>query len=590
MIELEKPDFKNHIEIHDAVNKDIRDVLHKDLPVGVKQAAPLANAFKGASEIETARNIWDYLRNKITYKKDADGYQDIRLPRRFLHDKTGDCKSYSLTALSIYKAVYPNLAVAFKFTSYDPGASEPTHVYAVVKDGRNNNIIIDGCYNFFNQEKEYTFTLPLNWDMKVRTLSGLSANFHQWYDTLTPADRTAVKAAMLRKIEVEKMRAGLVPVESCQALCDHIESEISKKHKGKRKKKAGLFFKKLGHGVAFITLAPVRGALAALIALNLNGLASNLRLVEQAPDKTHWNKLVKFWHSVGGLDKAFKKAVELGTKHKALWMGKKAHQKFLARAAAQGLKPTDAKWLRGIESGGGEIGLLPAAIPPMIALGSGLLAAILPILKKALDGTGHHAQAASVEGTAEELIDAHNAGQLDPSRYAESDLLNADTPPDPDNEDPDPDEQGDTSESESDYDSIDGIGDDLFTEAAAAANKLAPPSAALDTFNALTPALDTLFQTGTSLAAGAIQASAAKHPKLKAILDNGERFADSYFTHKHLKKHGVHWPGTKGGGVSPIMLAAGAGLLYVVATSGGGSKAVNGIGRGLKKVFRFKRK
>ena len=589
---LQAPDFKIHINKKNAVNKDIRETLYKDLPIAIEQARPLVKIFKGKNELETANKIWLYLRNNIKYKKDDDGFQDIRLPRRFHHDKTGDCKSYSINAMAIYKAIYPHLPVSPKFTSYDIGATEPTHVYAAVKDSAGRIILIDGCYNHFNSEKEFTLALPLKWDMQVRTLSNNTSTdtpaFHAWYDNLPPAARREVKQAMQRKLQMEQIKAGLVPLENCMSICNKIESEIGatkaekKARRAKRRKKAGLFFKKLGHGVAFITLAPVRGALAALIALNLNGLASNLRLVEQAKDQSHFNKLLKFWDSVGGIKKAFLKAIALGTKHKALWMGKKAHQKFLARAKEQGLKPTDAKWLRGI-NGGESIGLLPAAIPPLIAMGSGLLAAVLPILKKALDGTGHHAQAASVEGTAEDLIDAHNAGQLGPDRYENSDMLDAHEPGDPDNEDEDPDEQGEASD---DFTSID---EDLFTEAAAAANKIAPPGAALDTFNALGPALDTLFQTGVSVASDVIKKKTGTDPHLKQLLHRGETYADDYFTRKHLKKHGIKYPGK---GISHTMMLFGGGALLALVVLSKNNNPVNGlygIGRGIKKFVRFKR-
>ena len=53
----------NHIN---GDNKQLRQVIFKATPKAIKQTKTLAKKFKGKTELDTCRNIFNFLKNKIS--------------------------------------------------------------------------------------------------------------------------------------------------------------------------------------------------------------------------------------------------------------------------------------------------------------------------------------------------------------------------------------------------------------------------------------------------------------------------------------------------------------------------------------------
>ena len=283
--------------------------------------------------------------------------------------------------------------------------------------------------------------------------------------------------------------------------------------KKKRKEKVKNFFKKFGHGAAFISLAPVRGAFASLIAMNLNGLASNMRLVKEGKNQEGWKKLQTFWYKVGGIPKALDKAIAIGTKHKALWFGKKAHAKFLAHAKEAGYN-TNEKWLRGIDGLNSING--PELVPALIAAGSSLLAGALPIVIKALHQNGHTAQAQIAAGGGEDLIDAGPMKQ---------DTLDNLTNMPGEQQVPDEDVEVD--------DTFTGI--NALCESVASCYPETVGAINFD-FNEILGPLTNLADQGLKAAASAVQKKVSKNPALQKVFSSPD--VDEHYTSANLKGAG----------------------------------------------------
>lgn len=137
-------------------NYQLRQAIFNATPKAIAQTKGIANKFRGKTELETCKNIFDFLKYKIRYV--ADGHhQKIKLPSALLREKVGDCKSYSVFTASILV----NLGISCKYvlTSYrqDP---TPTHIYVQTESG----IIIDAVYGIFNKEKPsaHRFTKSIN--------------------------------------------------------------------------------------------------------------------------------------------------------------------------------------------------------------------------------------------------------------------------------------------------------------------------------------------------------------------------------------------------------------------------------------------
>jgi hypothetical protein len=174
----------NHIN---GWNSDIITTIHNNVPAATKQMKEVAQTFNKGNEMETARAIWNFLKKEIKYVKDPDGYQNIKLPGRFVATGSGDCKSYSLFTASILENL--NIPYSFRYTSYGINPT-PQHVYIVTDSG----IIIDGVWNKFNSEKAYTS--KKDYKMKIQTLSGIGCNDD---NICSPFNRSLKSTVMARR-------------------------------------------------------------------------------------------------------------------------------------------------------------------------------------------------------------------------------------------------------------------------------------------------------------------------------------------------------------------------------------------------------
>lgn len=257
-----------------AINADIIKQIHANFYGAVRQTAGIAHNFNAGSITNSAKAIWDYLKQEITYKRDGEKYQDIRMPNRFVHDKQGDCKSYSLFAASILANL--GYSVRFRYASYSSSAT-PTHVYVVANDDKGTEIIVDGVYNHFNKQKSYTH--KYDYKMTVRTLSGI--------DDIQGID--GVGKLRLKKV-LKKFGKG-----------------VKKVAKG-----AGKALKKIKplKAIKKLALAPGRRAFRTLVALNARGLATKLNAAG--------DKALKKWKRLGGNPKELQKSINAGVKRKPL--------------------------------------------------------------------------------------------------------------------------------------------------------------------------------------------------------------------------------------------------------------------------------
>ena len=150
-----------------ASNIDLQKAIEAAIPTAVKQMKVKAAQFKGASEIETCKKIFDYLKNQVNYKADG-AEQQVRLPSGLIRTLQGDCKSYSVFT----SAVLTNLGIPHKlvYASYDPQDSTPTHIYVMTNKG----CIIDAVYGKFNAEKQATNKKYKN--MNISYIAGIGKN------------------------------------------------------------------------------------------------------------------------------------------------------------------------------------------------------------------------------------------------------------------------------------------------------------------------------------------------------------------------------------------------------------------------------
>jgi len=427
------PEFRENVLKSGAINGDIITGIHSLVEDATKDVRELAPLFKHSSTKKTAFAIWYFLRTRAVYVKDDENKQQIRLPRRFIWDtaknkNSGDCKSFALFTVSILRAL--GLPAYFRYASYSPGRKNPSHVYAFTKDKRGREIIIDGCYPYFDKQKKYTFVK--NYDMTVTSLSGTSSRStnaekaRKFLDSISKTEKARVIQALRKRRKFTRPQYGGrigdvedYPILGMNVISDNVidgviagkkKPKLTKEQKAARKKKrqakAKKGAKKFLWGIAFVNLLPIRAAFNSIVAMNINALANNIKfLYDNRKGKTaaEWKKIAKVWKNVGGIEKALLKAVQLGTKHKPLFLSKKAKGRYEKRKKGMSdyIGAICIDELPGIGN--------PAIIAAAVAAASGIIAAMIPAIMQGLKKGGKSQDAAQVQEQGQEMVREYKA-------------------------------------------------------------------------------------------------------------------------------------------------------------------------------------
>lgn len=223
-----------------ATNQQLQRALEAALPGAVAQTKDIAPKFKGGTDSETCKKIFDYLKTQIRY--DKDGFtQKIKFPSALMRERSGDCKSYALFTAAILK----NLGIPFRWTyaSYTPGVKVPGHVYITTDSG----CIIDAVWGKFNSEKK-----PFNKFYKSMNISYISGC------------EPCVGAIALPKIGAGIKKAATTVTSGAAA-----------------------------SALKTASLAPGRNLFRVMVQNNLDGIASKLAKMNQA-------QILDLWKKVGG--------------------------------------------------------------------------------------------------------------------------------------------------------------------------------------------------------------------------------------------------------------------------------------------------
>ena len=273
-----------------ADNKDIRDLLVKLVPKAKSQMVSFSKQFKGRTQQETCKKIFDYLKNNFTYVADGNE-QIIKLPSALLRKRVGDCKSYSLFTASILE----NLKIPYKFvyTSYSSNPI-PQHVYVVTENG----CIIDAVYGIFNEEKKPTYKYIQ--DMNVRYMAGIGCSCDSGMGA------TIIQKAAAKITTATKSAASSVKTATQKS------------------------------GASLVTggLAGGRLLFLAMVKKNVDGFATKLQKVDT-------NKLKSSWEKAGGNYATLVSAIKTGASVPAKKLGFLAKVKaILAKKGIKGIGAT----------------------------------------------------------------------------------------------------------------------------------------------------------------------------------------------------------------------------------------------------------
>ena len=137
----------------------------------------ISEMFIGDNEVETARNVFDFLKQNVPYYIEPIEKQTLRSPSAILSMKQGaDCKSYSSfingTMQSLNRKGIFRVPLAYRFASYRYDTKEPQHVFAVLYPGTKNEVWVDPVLAKFDQRKEPVFIKDKKIKMALIAMSG----------------------------------------------------------------------------------------------------------------------------------------------------------------------------------------------------------------------------------------------------------------------------------------------------------------------------------------------------------------------------------------------------------------------------------
>lgn len=175
--------FKNYKKVI-TTDQSTKDIVNGIVDTHYKwdsEYDKISQYFVGADVEDTAKNVWEFLKNNVPYYIESSSNQTLRSPAAIV-SMPGDCKSYALFTNGIFSSLarkgIMNVPVAYRFASYKEGIKEPGHVFAVLYPGTKNEIWIDPVLDRFDDKsKQPTFYKDKKVKMSLIALSGIDNSY-----------------------------------------------------------------------------------------------------------------------------------------------------------------------------------------------------------------------------------------------------------------------------------------------------------------------------------------------------------------------------------------------------------------------------
>jgi hypothetical protein len=144
---------------------DIRDLLlrkHKEYAADYDK---ISHYFDTGNIVDTSRQIFEFLKYNVPYKKESGKYQTIKSPAMILLSNEGtngldrvDCKNYASFIGGVIDSIKRNSMGdtwdwCYRFASYNALDPEPGHVFVVVTIN-DKELWIDPVFTYFNAEED----------------------------------------------------------------------------------------------------------------------------------------------------------------------------------------------------------------------------------------------------------------------------------------------------------------------------------------------------------------------------------------------------------------------------------------------------
>jgi len=244
----------------------------------------ISKDFYVGNGIQTAKNIFDFLKKNVKYKIESENNQRIMSPSAIVSLGKNDCKNYALFIMGVLdslkrKGLIKN-DIFYRFASYKLLDEIPHHVFAVIKDSKGNEFFIDPVLSRFNERKTYYHKIDKRPNMPMYSISGVSNN------------QVGLFGSKKKKAAAQQQAAATTSTTATTPAAP------------KEKKKI----------VLKIALAPARGSFLLLVGLNFMGIATKL----DAAFKNRADATQNWWKNLGGNPNELLRKTQQGAKKKRL--------------------------------------------------------------------------------------------------------------------------------------------------------------------------------------------------------------------------------------------------------------------------------
>jgi hypothetical protein len=171
---------------------DVEDTLaliQQTVPQTLWQTKKIAQKLKGKTLDETCSNIWHFVYDHIKYKKDKEGVEQVRSPRRTRHERHSgvDCDCYKEFISSILLNLnIPHKARITKYPKRPPEVPRWQHIYPIVPIAgdagkspthRDDYIVLDCVKDEYDNEQP--FIECKDYDMRLDYLDGMGGGNYE---------------------------------------------------------------------------------------------------------------------------------------------------------------------------------------------------------------------------------------------------------------------------------------------------------------------------------------------------------------------------------------------------------------------------
>jgi hypothetical protein len=297
------------------------------------QTKKIAQLLKERSVYETCSNIWQFVYQHINYKKDQEGYEQIRSPARTWHDRTQgvDCDCYSVFISSILT----NLGIPhrLRITKYHRDYFQ--HIYPIVHNER-RLITIDCVTDKFDYEVPYSE--KKDYPMDLQYLNGFDGDGMGELGKVIQRNMVKNKKPLTLKketnpITTKKAAPALLKKIKAKTTAQPPTTPVTSPAPVPVVKKKNGILKKVVNVVNKVNPATVllRNGILAAMKLNVKNVAQRLRWSYLTPqqiaskniDPVKFQKLIetrqkleKIFHGAGGKIDNLKKAILSGKGNK----------------------------------------------------------------------------------------------------------------------------------------------------------------------------------------------------------------------------------------------------------------------------------